>query len=92
MPKGKRSLEKKKGGVPNKQRLQSLVQAAAPEAIQKLISLMNCGQPAVEQGAAKTILNKAIPDMKAVEWRPSDDGDGFVMKVEYVKNSSKPTS
>lgn len=58
---------KKTGGVPSRSALYAKVAPYAEEAILKLVELMRCGNPAVEMGAAKVLLAKTVPDLKAME-------------------------
>ena len=77
----------RKGGVVSKQRLYQLTAAHAPRAIAVLMEALEKGENyATKVGAAKTILAKCIPDLKAMEWKPGDT-EGFIMKVEYVKQN-----
>ena len=61
--------QSKTGGlVPNRQALYSSAAVHAKEAIRVLADLMNDRRnPAVRMGAAKVLLSKVLPDMKAVE-------------------------
>lgn len=57
-----------KGGAVSRSALYSMAQKHAPRAIEVLQELMNSKyQPSVRMGAAKTLLGKAIPDLKAME-------------------------
>lgn len=61
------SNEAKKGGVKNKQGLYAAAAAHSKEAIDVLVKLMRSRNENVSLGAAKAILAKTIPDLKAVE-------------------------
>jgi len=73
--------EVKKGGVPSRSQLYTMASKYAPEAIEKLKQLMTCGTPAVEMGAAKVLLAKAIPDLKAME---ITGAEGAPVKVVFM--------
>lgn len=59
---------KERGAVPTRQALYSAAAVHTIEAIRVLADLMNDKRnPAVRMGAAKVLLSKVLPDMKAVE-------------------------
>lgn len=75
--------ESKKGeATPNKGTLQSYVQNFTKEAIDEIVSLMhNSRNEAVRMGAAKVILERSVPILKAME---IGGKDGEAIKVEVI--------
>ncbi len=71
------------GTKKNKQGLYAMVEPHAKEVIEKLLHLMRNGDNSnVQMGAAKTLLNKMIPDLRSVEGKI--EGElvvGLVLKV-----------
>lgn len=64
----KMSTKPRKGGTPKREILYSEAASHAPRAIEILVELMEKGDnDNVRLGAAKTILAKAIPDLKSME-------------------------
>lgn len=61
------SVEAKKGGVKNKRGLYAIAAVHSKEAINVLVKLMRSRNENVSLGAAKALLSKTIPDLKAVE-------------------------
>ena len=81
---------KKKGPV-SKQALYNAASSHAGDAIRVLVDLMNNGKhESTKMGAAKTILAKCIPDLKAQEIT-GKDGEKlpFSIKVEYNGSETK---
>ena len=67
--------------TPNKGTLQSYVQNFTMEAVDKLVSIMRTSRnEALAMGAAKILVDKSIPDIKAVEHSGTDGGD-IVIRV-----------
>ena len=86
-----KDLQDKYGGVVSKQRLYQLTAVHAIEAIGCLVDAMRNGENyATKVGAAKTILAKCVPDLKANEL--TDEGaktlEGLV-RIITSGNSSK---
>ncbi len=62
------SHQAKTGGVPNRGSLYAVAAAHSKEAIETLYDLMkNSQNEGIRLGAAKAILNKTIPDLRASE-------------------------
>lgn len=60
--------EPTKGGTPNKATLQSYIQNFTREAIDGMVEIMrNSKNPQLKFAATKLIIDKAIPDVKAIE-------------------------
>lgn len=67
------SQEKRKGGVPSKQKLYQLAAAHAEESIKTLIEIVRNGDSDSNKiGAAKILLSKCIPDLKSAELSGKD--------------------
>lgn len=64
------------GGYHSRNSIKKKAAAAAIDAITVLVSIMKDpkAQDSSRVSAAKTILNKALPDLKSTEWK-SEDGD-----------------
>jgi hypothetical protein len=76
----------KPGGVASKQHLYQLTAAHAKEAIQTLLLAMRNGENyATKVGAAKTILAKCIPDLKATELSGVDGKELVIRLLDYGK-------
>lgn len=91
MAKKKDSLEKKKGGVPSKQVLYQKAAANSLEAIECLVKIMREGDADSNKvAAARTLLNKSIPDLKENALK-NEDGSAFLIKlVDYGGNNTTP--
>jgi ribonuclease HII len=77
----KKSIEAKKTGVPTRDILYAEAAKYAPRAIQILVELMEKGDAdSVRIAAAKTILAKAIPDLKALELT-GEKGEPIYVKI-----------
>lgn len=59
--------ESKIQGVPKRANLYARVSKYAPKAIKRLAELLDSKNESVALGAAKVILEKVLPDLKAVE-------------------------
>ncbi len=78
------SNEPKKGGTPTRAILYSEAAAHTPRAIEVIVELMENGDnDNVKLGAAKTILSKSIPDLRATEIT-GKEGQPFA--IELVKD------
>ena len=53
--------------LPKRKDLYSKLARHVPTAIEKLVSLLESRQPNIQLGAINTILNKCLPDLKAIE-------------------------
>ena len=74
--------QERKGGVVSKQRLYQMTAAHAKLAIQTLVDAMVKGENyATKVGAAKSILAKCIPDLKATE---VTGGGGVPLQITFT--------
>ena len=55
------------GKTPNRQGLYAQVAVHIPRAIDKLVALLNSRNEAIAMGAAKAIMDKGLPDLRAME-------------------------
>lgn len=79
----------KKGGNPKRKMLYAEAAKHAPRAIEVLVDLMNNGDnDNVRMGAAKVILQKSIPDLKAIEVS-GDEGRPLGVIILPKENVSK---
>ena len=80
------SSNKSKGGgakTPNRQGLYAAASKYSLDAIETLFDLMkNAKQESVRMGAAKALLDKALPDVKAVEITGEDHGPLLIKVIE----------
>ena len=77
------------GGVPNRGSLYSVVAAHSKEAIETLYNLMkNSKNDGIRLGAARAILNKALPDLKLSEM-PEENASTTPEFDEMVKKLRK---
>lgn len=72
MAKPKNKSLSKRGGVIGRRKLYQYASKHAQDAIDVLVYHMHHGQASVRVGAAKTLLNKVIPDLKAQEHTGKD--------------------
>lgn len=82
-----------KGGVIGRNALYNKASSYAQEAIEVLVEIMRSeGNPAARTGAAKTILNKCLPDLKAIEYR-DEEGNviPFTVVVKNIINNAEDT-
>lgn len=78
----------KKRGVPNKQAIQQKAQAHAMQAIEVLVDAMiNGDNTNAKVGAAKVILNKCLPDLKAAELTGRDGESLSKILVRFIDDS-----
>lgn len=81
---------KKTGGVNSRTSLYSVVSAHTKEAIATLVDLMkNSRNDNVKLGAAKALLDKALPDIKAVELTGLE-GEQLSMTIKIVDEKLNP--
>jgi len=88
------SSESKTGGSPSRAMLYSQAASLAPRAIEVLKELMECKNENVRMGAAKVLLAKAIPDLKAMELTGAD-GQPFkviVIPPELISKYEIPSN
>lgn len=77
--------EFKKEGTPNKGTLQSYLQNFTKEAIDEIVYVMrNSRNENLRFGAAKVIVDKSIPDVKAVELTGENNGPILIKIVEEI--------
>ena len=85
-----RSIEAKKTGrprIPNRQGLYAKVARFAILAIDSLVDLMkNSRNENIRLGAAKTILDKCLPDIKAAEFTFEKSVEPVTYVITYEKN------
>ena len=82
-------VESKKGGVVSRQTLYQVASKYSKEAIETLYDLMKNGnQESVRMGAAKALLDKALPDLKTTEFTGENGGDIVIKIVEEASKTS----
>lgn len=59
--------------------LQAMLRGMAPKAVQTLVELLDSTYDNVRLGAAKALLAKTMPDLRAVELSSSEDIKGLVI-------------
>lgn len=92
MAKQDKYLPGKKGGIPNKQAIQQKAQAHAIEAIEVLVEAMRNGDNTnARVGAAKTLLNKCLPDLKATELS-GDEQKALVVRILGYGNNNNASA
>lgn len=78
------------GGVPNRGSLYAVVAAHSKEAIKTLYDLMkNSNNDGIRLGAAKALLNKALPDLKQNDISEEDDSTTTPEFEEMVEKLRK---
>ncbi len=71
-----------RGGVISRSQLYSVASAHSREAIDTLVDLMRtCRVPSIKLGAAKALLDKCLPDLRAEELSASNHNDGVVVRI-----------
>lgn len=90
--------EAKTGGVPNKGSLQAYLHNFTKESIDEIVKIMRTSrQESLRFAAARAILDKTIPDMKAVEVTGKDGepiklsviaGNGFIPQLAAIEATS----
>ena len=79
--KKKKSNEvKQRGSKYNRQGLYAKLEPHVPRAVEALVELLESRNDAIRLGAIKTILDKCIPDVKAMEITGEDKGP-IVIKI-----------
>ena len=83
----------KTGKIPTRQNLYSLFTPHATKAIDVLLLAMEKGNMACKIGAAKTILAKLVPDLKATELT-GKDGQQFTINLirDYITQTGRYVS
>lgn len=88
MAKGTKA-EPKRGGVVSRQTLYQVASKYSKEAIETLYDLMkNSRQESVRMGAAKVLLDKALPDLRATEVTGENNGPVLIKIIEDTKNNN----
>ncbi|MBU1067808.1 hypothetical protein KKE60_08480 [Patescibacteria group bacterium] len=77
--------ESKIQGVPKRTNLYARVSKYAPKAIRRVVNLLDSKNESVALGAVKVILDKAIPDLKALE---IDERDTSPIEIRIVEDRS----
>lgn len=80
----RRSIEAKNGGrprIPNRQGLYSQTAKYARSAIDTIVTLLHSRNDAIRLGAAKALLDKCLPDIKAVNWDGERDQPPIVIRI-----------
>lgn len=78
-----------RGGVISRQTLYQVASKYSKDAIEKLYDLMmHSKQESVQMGAAKTLLDKALPDLKAMELTGEDHGAIQIRIIEDKRNNN----
>ena len=85
---------KKKGTIPNQGSLQAYLQNFTKEAIDGIVEILRTTRNEnLRMGAAKIIIDKSIPDIKALEISGTDGRPIEIIIVEDVNNNNEiPTS
>lgn len=80
----KTELKGKNGGArfPTRDNLYSRIAKHVPEAIEKAVQLLQSNNEAIRLGAIKFLVDKALPDLKAVEVT----GDNGPIQIRIVKD------
>lgn len=73
-------------GVPKRTNLYARVSKYAPRAIKKVAELLESKNESVALGAVKVILDKAIPDLKALE---IDERDTNPIEIRIVEDKGE---
>ncbi len=90
-PKKTTSGEAKKGGSLPRSALYAAVSAHTMDAINTLVDLMhNSTNPNVKLGASKAIMDKSIPDLKAMELQ-GKDGDDLKLVITIIEDKHVKT-
>lgn len=94
-----RSIEAKKGGRPhvvNRQGLYAKVAKFAVAAIDTLVELLHSRNENIQLGAAKVLLDKCLPDLKAVDYSQFVEREPLKINIiagadyyEYLKRQEK---
>lgn len=107
MPTNKPGTPGKKGGDQSNKlsntAIREKLRMATPRAIEKLVELLDSRNPNVSVAAAKTILSKVVPDLKATELTTTDEEgkpipllggySGYLHEVqEHVRTITKRTT
>jgi hypothetical protein len=81
------NLPDKKRGVPSKQILYQKAAGHAIDAIEVLAKLMyEADNDAAKVGAAKCLLSKCIPDLKATELTGEDGNEILIKILDYAQH------
>ena len=90
MNEDKTTHKAKKGGPPNQGTLQSYLQNFTIEGIDAIVEILRTTRnESLRMGAAKIIIDKSIPDIKAIEISGTDGGPIEIVIVEDVNNNNE---
>lgn len=87
----KKTEQKAKNGgarMPTRENLYARVANHVPDAIDKAVALLESKNEAIRLGAIKFLVDKALPDLKAVEMTGEDKGPLQIKIVEDSKNNN----
>ena len=85
----KNKVKAKGGGVVSRQTLYQVASKYSKEAIETLYDLMLHGsQEGVRLGAARALLDKALPDVKSVEITGEDHGPLLIKIIEDTRTNT----
>ena len=73
--------------MPNRSTLYSQIARAIPKAISTLIALLDSNNEAIRMGAARDLINKALPDVKAMEITGENQGPIIIRIIEDHGNT-----
>ena len=80
------STEPKKGGTPSHVALYAKIAEKQEDIFEVLFELLNCRNDNIRLGAAKTLINKILPDLKSVEIGGEMGSDGKRRSIELLVN------
>lgn len=85
--------ESKTGGPMSRAQLYAIVQSHSKEAIRTLVEIMNTSRnEGMRMGAAKAILDKCVPDLKATEITGENGGDVLIRLITEADAKSNSGS
>lgn len=83
------STEPKKGVTPNHIALYAKIAAKKDKIYEVLFQLLDSRNENIKLGAAKTLLNKIVPDLKSVEVQGGINADGTRRAIEISINCGR---
>lgn len=83
----------KKGGaaIYSRRKIQRIVAARAPEILNALFEALQSNNPSLKLGAAKILINKILPDLKATELK-AEDGKSLAGLITIRYEGDRPQS
>jgi hypothetical protein len=86
----KNELKAKRGGrtMPTRDNLYARIANHVPGAIDKAVALLESNNEAIRLGAIKFLVDKALPDLKAMEITGEDRGPLQIKIIEDIKNNN----